>query len=177
MKRSTPILVAGCAVVASVLFGSAARAEGDQQLPIEVSIDGAALQGRPECVGSAWAGYGLARANGIADLYVPGKPFSPAAADTFTIEVAARDALAKIWSELKGADPKCSRDPYLDVLLSIQEAGLLREYVWQYLRSQAWQTPPGDLKAEAFQKWARDHLKGHTVETLATVKVGRVGDK
>jgi len=162
-------LLIGAVAISATLVG-AAIAASDDKVNITVTLDEAALKGKPESVTSAWMGYGIARANWISE-HVLGNPEAMKTYHRcFQEELTGRESLAKIWSELKHSDPKL-KDDYLDQVITIRGAGFLGEYVWSYLGSADWKQPPKQLRLEAFDKWKASSLAGHKAETFADVKI------
>jgi len=136
---------------------------------VSINIDDAGLKGKPGGVSAAWMGYGMARASWIAD-HVLGKGADPTTyRRSFDEEVAGRETLAKIWTEMKQSEP--AADTYLDQLENVQKAGYLAEYVWAYLRSPDWKAPSSGLRLDEFDKWKAVNLDGHKPETFADVIV------
>jgi hypothetical protein len=81
---------------------------------------------------------------------------------TFSCEALGREMLVSSWVDAKKQSPAAA-DPYLDALLTVNEAGFLKPYVWVYFGSASWEGPPDNL--EAFQAWASTHLTEHNPET------------
>lgn len=104
----------------------------------------------------SWVRYSLARST--CQLELGGE--NPARATSFDCELDAREHLLEAWSELAGG----SRDPYLDTLAGVREAGFLDEYVWEYFHRASWAAPDG-LDRRSFDDWRRQHLRGHDPET------------
>ena len=83
----------------------------------------------------------------------------------FDEECFARDALAEFW----GAQPAevKATDPYLKLLASVRAAGLLREYVWRFLREPSWSAPP-EVDPDKIDAWlATEGVSGHQPVTLS----------
>jgi hypothetical protein len=159
-------------VAAAILFAlapSAAHAKKPKQ-QVNVTIDQQALEGRPQAVASAWMGYGFGRANWLSEHVIGKKDVPQPYRRSFEEEVAGRETLAKIWSELKQSDSE-ARDAYLDALARVLDSGFLREYVWVYLKAPEWQAPPGGLRLSEFATWREANLAAHEVETFADVTV------
>jgi len=165
MKETIIVMVIPIAII-----GPAVAETEDKKVEITVTLDEAALKGKPESVTGAWMGYGIARANWISEhvLVNPGELVSYRRC--FEEELAGRESLAKIWAELKQSDAKL-KDEYLDQVLVIRSAGFLGEYVWSYLGSADWKQPSKELRLEAFEKWRTANLAGHKAQTLADVKI------
>jgi len=156
--------------ISTTLAGAGITTSGDEKVNITVTLDEAALKGKPESVTGAWMGYGIARANWLSEN-VLGKPGVQASyRRCFEEELTGRESLAKIWSEMKHSDPKL-KDEYLDQVIMIRGAGFLGEYVWSYLGSTDWQQPPEQLRLDAFDKWKVANLAGHKAQTFANVKI------
>jgi hypothetical protein len=162
-------LVAVAVAVLLALAPTAAQAKKPGQ-QVNVTIDQQGLEGRPQAVASAWMGYGLGRANWLSEHVVGKKDVPQPYRRSFEEEVAGRETLAKIWSELKQSDPE-ARDDYLDALAHVLESGFLREYVWVYLKGPEWQAAPPGLRLGEFATWRESNLAAHEVETFADVTV------
>jgi hypothetical protein len=168
MRRSVAVLAVAVCLSMPHLSRGAVPEHG--KLDISVVVDDQALKGKPKNVTSAWLGYAMARAKWISDNVPAGSDLAKSYARTFDEEVAGRVALATIWSELKVAEAGLA-DVYLDQLQAVNDATYVREYVWTYLRSSAWQTEPGSLRLPLFQEWASGHLHEHQPETHADARV------
>src|SRR5262249_7794860 len=59
----------------------------------------------------------------------------------FDEECFARDAVAEHWATYP--PPVQESDAYLHLLVRVRHAGLMREYVWQFLRGEGWPQPEG----------------------------------
>jgi hypothetical protein len=117
----------------------------------------------PPDVLAAWSVYGLALA---AEADKTGT-------DDFGTEVTARGVLADTWKETQAG--KHLADAYLDLLVTVRDAGFMREYVLAYLASPGW-TLSGDdlarLEVDKWSSWAGAHLpKDHRALTPVTVRV------
>ena len=107
----------------------------------------------------SWVAYSLTRS--VCQLELGGE--NPARASSFDCEMSARDVLADAWAEHCAENPAIS-DDYLDALLAVRAAGLLREYTVHYFWRGDWQEP-GDVDLNAFNEWRRKHLRGHRPQT------------
>jgi len=119
---------------------------------------------------TAWTAYGLGLAdwvnkNRIADS-APEGPFIP----TFEAELHARQSQIQIWRELNQKG-KYSL-PYMDVMLKVDAAGFLREYIWHFHRRPGWGSPPAELRMDVFSQWHAEHLRGHAPQTGARIVFG-----
>jgi hypothetical protein len=150
--------------------------EAKEKLNISVTVDDAQLKGRGEGVTGAWIGYALARANWISEHVEPGTPLAGTYSRSFEEELAGREALVKIWGELKEKDSKLA-DPYLDGLGSVVREGFVKEYVWTHLRGKEWKEPSPPLRLEEFAQWMKVNWPTHQAETCADVKIERKGGK
>ncbi|MEM7612753.1 MAG: hypothetical protein AAF270_13790 [Pseudomonadota bacterium] len=110
----------------------------------------------------SWVAYSLARS--ICQLEMGGD--NPARNSSFECELSARDSLVSRWRELGTADAADNSDvAYLNTLVAADNAGLLREYVWQELRRNSWATPDS-LKLSEYREWAGEALgRGHRAQT------------
>ena len=86
----------------------------------------------------------------------------------FEREVYARENSATVWSELKEKNSDAV-EKNLDILLRVKEAGLMREYVWFYLRGSDWKIPE-DLKLEKFKEWRERNIPDYKPETKASLR-------
>jgi hypothetical protein len=67
------------------------------------------------------------------------------------------------------------RAPYFEQLLRIDEAGLLEEYVWHYLRNERWDTvPPTELDLPSFDRFRERELVTHHVQSGARIRINAV---
>jgi hypothetical protein len=84
----------------------------------------------------------------------------------FDEESFARDELAAFWEskpqEIQGTDP------YLHILANVRQAGLIRDYVWRYLRQDDWREPAGIDAARLDEFLAQRDIKDHEVLTLGS---------
>jgi len=134
----------------------AASGGGDSQIVVSADL------GSPDLI-ALWSVYGVALADAAEKI---------GRAD-YAGEVSARALLADRWKELRAE--KRLRDPYLDRLAEVRDAGFIGEYVLAFLAHPGW-TVSGDelarLNAAAFQAWAASHLpKDHRAVTAATVRL------
>lgn len=81
---------------------------------------------------------------------------NPARSSSFDCELMARRHLAETWQEQQAA----GRDPYLDSLLQIHEAGLLPEYVAANFRRKHW-VIPANLDHAGYQAYEKQRLQQH----------------
>src|SRR5262245_41826819 len=104
-----------------------------------VSLHGS-LQGNTRLMG-AWVVYAGVKSMVRDGSYAENHPEARGKDTPFDEECFARDALAEFW----GVQPPevQSTDPYLQLLARVRDAGLVREYVWRYLREPQWMEPPG----------------------------------
>jgi len=113
----------------------------------------------PDPVLQSWVRYSLGKST--CQLGIGGE--NPARATSFDCELTARRHLLEAWAEYRLADPALA-DGYLDSLSRVMDAGFLPEYVAHYHGNGSWQLP-GDLDADGFSDWRRQHLRGHDPET------------
>jgi hypothetical protein len=154
--------------ISVAMFGPAAAEPGDDKVEITITLDEAALKGKPESVLGAWMGYGIARANWLSENVLVKPGASESYHRCFEEELAGRESLAKIWIELKQSNAKL-KDEYLDQIIAVRHTGFLSEYVWSYLGSADWKQPD-TLRLVEFEKWKASNLAGHKAVTLADVK-------
>ncbi len=155
--------------ISAAMIGPGATEPEDDKVKITITLDEAALKGKPESALGAWMGYGIARANWLSENVLVRPGASESYHRCFEEELAGRESLAKIWIELKHSDAKL-KDEYLDQIIAIRHAGFLGEYVWSYLGSADWKQAPDTLRLDAFEKWKISNLKGHKAVTFADVK-------
>ena len=159
----------GLIMVSSLCAPGLVLAKKDK-LNISVVLDDKSLEGKPEQVRAAWLGYAMARANWISEHVKAKSPEAKSYTRAFEEEVAGRESLATIWSELRTGQDGLA-DSYLDQLQKIKNAGLLREYVWVNLHEPGWTTAPADLQLARYAEWAKLNLTGHVVETYADARI------
>lgn len=158
----------------AALVCSASEDKG--KLNISVVIDAESLKGRPPAVMAAWLGYASGRALWISS-YIKANPSEATTYKrTLEEEVAGRESLADTWVELKAKQADL-RDEYLDQLVRVREARLMREYVWVNLRADTWKEQPADLQLERFREWEAANLLGHVVETHGDARCEGFGGK
>ena len=110
----------------------------------------------------SWVAYSLMKST--CQLEIGGE--NPARASSFDCELTARRHLVNAWED-KRAQNQLLRDPYLDVLGRVYEAGFLAEYTSYYFGRGHWQLPDG-LRSSEFERWRRQNLSGHRPETRIT---------
>lgn len=113
-----------------------------------------------DAAADSWIAYSLALAT--CQLREAGSA-PPASVHDFECELRARRVLVRAWQSRATGHPELA-DDYLDSLARVEQAGLLPEYVWYYLRRDDWQRPPG-LDTAAFGRWRRRNLSGHRPAT------------
>jgi tetratricopeptide (TPR) repeat protein len=116
--------------------------------------------GPPEIL-ALWGSYGIALATAAEKL----------GHDDFSAELEARTFLADAWKN--GRATTAARDPYLDTLLAVRDAGFMPEYVLAFLTREGW-TISGDtlvkLNIDGFTAWAAAHLdRSHEAVTRVRV--------
>lgn len=171
MKSLARLFVVSLVFVAGLNTG-AALADEKQPPPFKtIVVYDQALEDEPsDDVLAAWMGYGLARANWIRDRFSEGKLDINAYQLTFEEDLRARETLAKIWKELKETAPG-NKDPYLDAVATVYDAGYLSEYVWVYLKKDNWNKQPQGLKLDEFAKWRKKNLALHQARTLVNIRL------
>jgi hypothetical protein len=121
-------------------------------------------------VAAAWTVYGGVKAMVRTGEYFETAPDARGHDSPFDEECYARDAMAEFWAVQP--DAKRATQPYLHLLMSVRDAGFVREYVWRFLRDPAWPRPAG-LKEDAFAAWCTKHgFPDHKPPTLAFVTPG-----
>lgn len=122
----------------------------------------------PSSAQTAWLSYGVARMVFLRERRVPMRigQLDPG----FEEEVGGRRVMARVWRAYRGERIPALRDPYLDDLVRVSDAGYLREYVWTFLHRPAWgESSPAGLDLEGFAAWREDHLARHAPLTLVGV--------
>lgn len=116
---------------------------------------------------ATWLAYGTVKAKLFEDR--SGRSHNRSA-DDFALELAGRTAMADVWSRQRATAAK--PNPYLDLLVDLQQAGLLDEYVVAFFARPGW-TVPGEALAAfdlgAFTSWRSKRLDGHQPITLVAV--------
>lgn len=103
----------------------------------------------------AWVGYGIAK---VAALEGKIAGVSAKRASDYAIELKAHEMLLKLWKAHRHESSK--PDPYLEMLLEIENAGLLEEYVLAVFGEPGWTVPPSVFPSfdwPQFQRWAEKH--------------------
>lgn len=140
---------------------NAKHGKGEIVLAPEVLEGGAGKMG-------PWLAYGASKSLAIDER---GAANPNAGVDDFDTEYAARAALADAWKELRGKD--VAKDPYLDLLVTVKDAGFLDEYVVLSFSRPGWTIPakylPG-IRFNDFIRWSDAHLPKHDVPTLVEVR-------
>jgi hypothetical protein len=115
----------------------------------------------------SWLAYGASKALAIDES----RAANPNAGVTdFDTEYVARAALVDTWKELREKDG--AKDAYLDLLVTVKDAGFLDEYVILSFSRPGWTIPAKflpDIHISEFLAWATAHLPKHQVATLAEV--------
>ena len=115
----------------------------------------------------AWLAYGIAK---LASLEKAGAPPRKAVTD-FDSEVEARTVMLAVWTDIRAKDG--GKDPYLDLLLTIKQAGFLREYVVAALARPGWTISGNELaslRVADYLAWADDHVPNHNVPNMVEVE-------
>jgi hypothetical protein len=107
----------------------------------------------------SWVAYSLMKS--ACQLDVGGS--IPSRASNYGCEFTARRHLVEAWDEQRQEHGDIS-DPYLDDLIAVREAGFLDEYTVRYFGRAHWQVPV-EVRVDEFQRWQRQHLRGHKPET------------
>jgi hypothetical protein len=118
-----------------------------------------------------WLFYAGARAHWMEKKFFDQNPGATSYQYTFTEEIEARGGCAHLWREIRDKDHLMNR--YLDDLITVQEAGFLREYIeyiWTYLRDVHW-SQPESLRLEEFDRWRNANFRDHDPETRATAQL------
>jgi len=119
---------------------------------------------------ATWTVYAGTKALVRMGSYVELHPEAHGRTSPFDEECFARDAIGEHWATYPPVFQET--DPYLHLLVRVRQAGLIREYVWQFLREDGWPQPDG-LDLRTFQAWAAENgLSGHRPMTLASLTPG-----
>jgi tetratricopeptide (TPR) repeat protein len=159
-----PMLAAACASRAT---GGGAGSPAGPPERADVQVGPEALAQGKDALG-AWIVYGARKAK----LFEArsGRVHNRST-DDFALELGARAALAEVWREQRVQADK--PNPYLDLLVDLQQAGFLDEYVVAFLAKPGW-TVPGDALAAfdlgGFTSWRASRLAGHQPVTLVAVE-------
>lgn len=124
----------------------------------------------------SWIAYSLAKST--CQLQIGGD--LPAQNSSFKCELRPREVLVRRWAtrnEIKtdpsatdseAAPPPSSleieQDEYLDLLVRVEEAGFLEEYVWYFFQKRDWPQPEW-LELHDFESWRGEHLPWHRPQT------------
>lgn len=87
----------------------------------------------------------------------------PARVSDYGCELTARQHLLDTWEEQQ-PQHDAAVDAYLDALVTVRDAGYLREYTVHYFGRNDWRVP-AELQADDFQRWQHRHLRRHKPET------------
>jgi hypothetical protein len=112
----------------------------------------------PDPVLQSWVSYSLTRSA----CQLQSGSDNPSRSTSFECELTAREHLLESWSERRARSP--SADRYLDLLLFVQQAGHLDEYVWWYFHERSWRLP-AHLETGRFDEWRQRHLGRHEPQT------------
>jgi len=159
-----PMLAAACA----------SRATGGGAGTPAPAADHAVVNVGPEAVAqggqalAAWILYGATRAK-LFEARL-GR-FHNQSGDDYALELGARAAMAGFWSEQRARADR--PNAYLDLLVDLQQAGFLDEYVLAFFARPGW-TVPGQALATfdlgGFTSWRGKRLDGHQPVTLVAVE-------
>jgi len=159
-RRRAGLLAAGLVALGGCAHTAGAPATGSATGDSEVIVS--ADLGSPDLLG-VWSVYGLALASGA----------EKTGRDDYATEVTARSLLADSWKDLRAG--KQLKDPYLDLLVEVRDAGFIDEYVLATLARPGW-TLSGEelarLKLAPWTAWAATHLPAdHRALTPVTVRL------
>lgn len=88
---------------------------------------------------------------------------------TFNALMSAFSSQIQIWRELKEKEDPGSA--YMDKLISVDNAGFLKEYIWvnhgNYIGGQA----PTELRFNEYTDWANNNLSGHSPRIEARLNI------
>ena len=150
------------AVLASCMLASGPSYGG--QLTVSVLWDDAMTNKQA----GVWMGYLFARVQYVSQ-HAPQYPNSPGiVAPKFDEEVHARSEAVEIYRDIRARKPEMASE-YFNALERVHAAGYMREYVWRYLKRPEWTQPAAQLRDQEFERWTREHLPGHQVETRGQI--------
>jgi hypothetical protein len=133
---------------------TAPTAEGSGDVSVSTDV------GPPEII-ALWGSYGIALATAAEKL----------GHDDFGAELEARSFLADAWKKDRAG--VAARDPYLDTLVAVRDAGFMAEYVLAFLTREGWTISGGELaklNVAGFTAWSSAHLpEGHQAVTRVRV--------
>lgn len=138
--------------------------QGECQVIFDLSLDGR------DDAAAAWMAYGLNHVLWHREEFSKKFPDETSYRYTFEEEVDCRTTLAKVWTELRQANPAL-KDKYLDELASVYSSGFIKKYVFSYFNLPEWQVNE-DLKIDDYRVWAEENIPGHEPQTLVTVSCG-----
>jgi uncharacterized protein YecT (DUF1311 family) len=129
----------------------------------EINIDRSIIKNENALEG--WIFYGISLKVWPIELNQNGKP------NLYKREVFARSKTATVWQELR-EKKAVNQDNDLDSLVSINEAGFMREYVWLYINNNS-KNIPKNLRLNTFKQWMSIYLPEHKaiVNTGVTVPI------
>ncbi|MDH3619464.1 MAG: hypothetical protein OER91_01135 [Gammaproteobacteria bacterium] len=107
----------------------------------------------------SWVAYSLMKST--CQLRLGGD--NPARNSDYDCEFTARRHLLEAWESQRAEHPH-ARDPYLDTLLVVRDAGFLDEYTVRYFGHDQWQVP-AEVNLGEFRAWRREHLRRHRPQT------------
>ena len=83
---------------------------------------------------------------------------------SFEEELRGRSLALSAFREMRRKDAALT-SAYFNDVDRIEAAGVLREYVWLYLRQPSWMAAPGGLQLGAFEAWRALYLPNHVAVT------------
>jgi len=86
----------------------------------------------------------------------------------FEEELDARTSMITVWGELKEKD-KSLKHKYFDELEKVKDKGLMKEYIWTFLKRSSWKKPEG-MKLKEFKKWLKQNMPDHKAGTALFAK-------
>jgi hypothetical protein len=141
-------------------------AQEEDEPQFAIILDDSLKEGDPRVI-AAWMGYATRLSDWVESH--PEQINDDSHVKTFEEEVAAREFLVGTWQEVRNEAPG-TPDPYLDQLSQVHKAGLMPEYVGEFLSSPEWKLP-GNLRIKKFNAWMKTNLPDHQVRTLASFRV------
>ena len=158
MSQSTrSITIIAAAMLALAPQGNAAKAPAKSDYNITLAVDGLS-----ENESAGWLAYAAGRITALTEREKARNKSLNDSGDDFVIELAGRQALVSVASELS-QEPDKPLNPYFKTLSNISGAGFLDEYVVTTFSRPGWTIPSSALKAfdfKAFKDWLEKNPVG-----------------
>ena len=166
---STFLAIFACFIVT---FNTHAAATYSLPKGVTIVFDNSLLGDKPVAEKMfAWLGYAVNLAHYLVEKGKIDNAPSGRYVPEYLEEVFAREKQIQIWREAanrKSGGP--STYLYMEQMLSIEDSGFLREYVWFFHYRREWGVPDQSLRMYEFVKQFGRKLIGHAPETRAWVE-------